>query len=150
MFGPEKRTPVALRRLKLTMHEYLRTEDCKIISRMMKDSKSQAEIARTIGSSKGTISKELNRSSGKRSYRPRPRRFRRKHSKPAQKSVITESLPDQIIVRLESEHSPEQISGGLALTGQQVSTSTIYRHLREDKKASGQLHLNLRINGHRR
>ena len=68
----------------------------------------------------------------------------------ARKSVITESLANQIIVRLESKHSPEQISGGLALTGQRVSTSTIYRHLREDKKAGGQLHLNLRINGHRR
>ncbi len=74
----------------------------------------------------------------------------RKHSKPAQKSLITESLADQIILRLESERSPEQISGGLALTGQQVITSRIYRHLKEDNKASGQLHLNLRINGHRR
>ncbi len=64
--------------------------------------------------------------------------------------MITESLADQIIVRLESKHSPEQISGGFALTGQQVSTSTIYRHLGGDKKAGGQLHLNLRINGHRR
>ena len=64
--------------------------------------------------------------------------------------MITESLADQIIGWLESKHSPEQISGGLALTGQQVSTSPIYRHLREDKKAGGQLHLNLRINSHRR
>ena len=64
--------------------------------------------------------------------------------------MITECLADQIIVRLESEHSPKQISGGLALTGQQVSTSTIYQHLREDKKASRQLLLNLRINSHRR
>ena len=74
----------------------------------------------------------------------------RKHSKPAQKSLITESLADQIILRLESERSPEQISGGLALTGQQVITSRIYRHLKKGNKASGQLHLNLRINGHRR
>jgi|GEM_PF-6394409 len=56
----------------------------------------------------------------------------------------------QIIVRLEAKHSPEQICGGLALTGQQVSNSKIYRHLHEDRKAGGELHLNLRINGHRR
>ena len=64
--------------------------------------------------------------------------------------MITECLAGQIIVRLEAKHSPEQISGGLALTGQQVSTSTIYKHIGRDKAAGGQLHLNLRLNGRRR
>jgi len=120
---------------------------------MKKDNKSQAEIARTIGFSQGTISKELKRNSGQRGYRPKQaqaKALERRESKRPRKSVITESLADQIIVRLEAKHSPEQICGGLALTGQQVSTSTIYRHLRQDRKAGGQLHLNLRINGHRR
>jgi len=49
---------------------HLRTEDRKIISRMKKDNKSQAEIARTIGFSQGTISKELKRNSGWRDYLP--------------------------------------------------------------------------------
>lgn len=132
---------------------HLRTEDRKIISRMKKDNKSQTEIARTIGFSQGTISKELKRNSGLRGYRPKQaqaKALERKESKPPRKSVITESLAAQIIVRLEAKHSPEQICGGLALTGQQVSTSTIYRHLLQDKKAGGKLHLNLRINGHRR
>ena len=51
MFRTGGRTLVALRRLKLTMPEnirHLRTEDRKIISRMMKDNKPQTEIARTI------------------------------------------------------------------------------------------------------
>ncbi len=58
MFGTEGRTPIALRRLKLTMPEnirHLRTEDRKIISRMMKDNKPKTEIARTIRFSLGTI-----------------------------------------------------------------------------------------------
>jgi transposase, IS30 family len=132
---------------------HLRTEDRKIISRMKKDNKSQAEIARTIGFSQGTISKELKRNSGQRGYRPKQAQAKaheRKITKPPRRSVITESLAGQIIVRLEAKHSPEQISGGLALTNQRVSASTIYRHILRDKRAGGYLHLNLRINGRRR
>ena len=132
---------------------YLRTEDRKIIARMMKANKSQTEIASTIGFSQGTISKEISRNSGKRGYRPeqaQAKAHERKVSKQPRGSVITECLAGQIIVRLEAKHSPEQISGGLALTGQQVSTSTIYKHIGRDKAAGGQLHLNLRINGRRR
>lgn len=132
---------------------HLRTEDRKIISRMMKENKPQTEIARTLGFSQGTISKELSRNSGQRGYFPKQAQtmaHERKLSKQARSSVITESLADQILVRLEAKHSPEQISGGLALTGQQVSTSAIYKHIGKDKRSGGQLHLNLRINGRRR
>jgi len=132
---------------------HLRTEDRKIIYRMMKDNKSQTEVARTLGFSQGTISKELRRNSGRRGYRPKQaqaKALERKISKQARWRVITGDLADQIVVRLEAKHSPEQISGGLALTGQCVSTSAIYEHIGRDKKAGGGLHLNLRINGRRR
>lgn len=132
---------------------HLRTEDRKIIARMKKDKKPQTEIARTIGFSQSAISKELARNSGKRGYRPKQaqaKALERKNSKRARGSVITEDLAGQIIVRLEAKHSPEQISGALALTGQRVSTSTIYNHISQDKRSGGQLHLNLRINGRRR
>ena len=97
---------------------HLRTEDRKIISRMKKDNKSQAEIARTIGFSQGTISKELKRNSGRRGYRPKQaqaKALERKKSKQPRKSVITESLASQIIVRLEAKHSaklPLPVAGG--------------------------------------
>lgn len=132
---------------------HLRTEDRKIIARMKKDKKTQTEIARTIGFSQSAISKELARNSGKRGYRAKQaqaKALERKNSKQARSSVITEELADQIIVRLEAKHSPEQISGALALTGQRVSTSTIYNHIGQDKRSGGHLHLNLRINGRRR
>ena len=132
---------------------HLRTEDRKIIYLMMKDNKSQTEVARTLGFSQGTISKELKRNSGQRGYRPKQaqaKAFERKISKPARLRVITGNMEDQIVVRLEAKHSPEQISCGLALTGQSVSTSAIYGHIGRDKKAGGDLHLNLRINSRRR
>jgi IS30 family transposase len=132
---------------------HLREEDRKIIARMKKAKKSQTEIALTIGFSQGSVSKEISRNSGKKGYRPKQaqaKALERKNSKRARSSVITEDLADQIIVRLESKHSPEQISGALALTGQRVSTSAIYDHIGQDKKSGGQLYLNLRINGRRR
>jgi IS30 family transposase len=132
---------------------HLRQEDRKIIARMKKAKKSQTEIALTIGFSQGSVSKEISRNSGKKGYRPKQaqaKALERKNSKRARSSVITEDLADQIIVRLESKHSPEQISGALALTGQRVSTSAIYDHIGQDKKSGGQLYLNLRINGRRR
>jgi len=132
---------------------HLRTEDRKIIHRMLKDKKSQTEIAGTLGFSQGSISKEIRRNSGKRGYRPKQAQAKadeRKSSKKARSSVITEDLADRIIIRLEAKHSPEQISGSLALDGERVSTSTIYRHVLEDKRWGGSLHLNLRINGRRR
>jgi IS30 family transposase len=132
---------------------HLRTEDRKIIARMKKDKKPQAEIARTIGFSQGTISKELSRNSGKRGYLPKQAQTKahdRKISKRARNSVVTAELAGQIIVRLEAKHSPEQISGALARSGQRISTSALYHHIGLDKKAGGHLHLNLRINGRRR
>jgi IS30 family transposase len=132
---------------------HLRTEDRKIIYRMLKDKKPQTEIARTLGFSQGSISKEIRRNSGKKGYRPKQAQAKaeeRKRSKKPRSSVITEDLAEQIIDRLESKHSPEQISGAMALSGEKVSTGTIYRHILEDKRAGGQLHLNLRINGRRR
>ena len=71
------------------------------------------------------------------------------HKRP-RKSVITEEIAAQVIVRLESKHSPEQISGALALSGVTVSMKTIYTHIYSDKLVGGLLHLNLRINGRHR
>lgn len=132
---------------------HLRTEDRKIIARMKKAKKSQNEIAMTIGFSQGTISKEISRNSGKRGYRPKQAQAKaheRKITKRARSSVVTAELAEQIIVRLEAKHSPEQISGALARTGQHISTSALYHHIGLDKKSGGHLYLNLRINGRRR
>ena len=132
---------------------HLRTEDRKIIRRMLKDKKSQTEIARVLGFSQSSISKEIRRNSGRRGYRPKQAQAKaeeRKATKKPRLSVITEDLAGEIILGLESKHSPEQVSGSLSLSGYNVSTSTIYRHILKDKKAGGGLHLNLRINGRRR
>jgi IS30 family transposase len=47
----------------------------------------------------------------------------------------------------KKQWSPEQIAGILAANGASVSHTTIYRHIRRDRIAGGQLYKNLRHRG---
>jgi len=132
---------------------HLRAEDRKIIHRMSKDKNSQTEIARLLGFSQGTISKELKRNTGGNGYRPKQaqaKALERKQSKQPRSRRIIAALEVLVSTRLHSKHSPQQISCFLTLTGQHVSTSTIYNHVYRDKQAGGCLYRSLRINGRRR
>ena len=131
---------------------HLREEDRKIISMMSKEEYTQTEIARIIGCHQSTISKELSRNRGLRGYRPKQAQkmaFERKNGKEARGRVIVGDCEFEVIVRLESKHSPEQISGALG-GGGTVSTSAVYNYVYEDKRNGGLLYMNLRINGKRR
>lgn len=132
----------------------LRSEDRGVIYRMNQAGKSQTAIAEAIGFSQGTVSKELSRNRGLRGYRPRQAQGMadgRKGSKMARGRALEGTLLMEVEWRLGRRHSPEQISGALRREGLgEVSHETIYTHIREDRKAGGQLYKNLRINGRRR
>lgn len=114
---------------------------------------SQAEMARRLGRSKSTVSRELRRNTGpsgrytavnaQRSYgiRREPCRPAPKLALPALRSVVEEGL--------RKEWSPEQIADTLALEfpedkAMHVSHETIYGHVYADKKRGGTLHKGLR------
>jgi IS30 family transposase len=59
-------------------------------------------------------------------------------------------IKDEVEARLRIKHSPDQISKSLVLRDLYVSHETIYQHIANDRKAGGDLSLNLRINGRRR
>ena len=113
----------------------------------------QKAIAKAIGRSQGTVSKELRRNRGQRGYRPlqadRLARERQagKRSRP---KVVVGVVKEEVEARLRIKHSPEQISNALTLSGLKVSHEAIYQHIARDKKAGGDLASNLRINGKRR
>ena len=116
--------------------------------------KSQREIAEAIGFSQGTVSKELSRNRGLRGYRPaQAQRLSegRRDGKRARGHALEGEVLIEVERRLRLHHSPEQISGALDVEGiAKVSHETIYRHVREDRKAGGKLFQFLRINGKRR
>lgn len=134
-------------------YRHLRAIDRGVIYRLKKAGKTQNEIAHALGVSQGTISKELQRNSGKKGYREKQSQKladERKVLKPSRSSVIIGELKEEVISRLKLKHSPEQVSIGLKRLGQSVSHETIYNFITADRKAGGSLYRELRINSKRR
>ena len=119
------------------------------IYRMRKDKKTQAEIARAIGVSQATLSKELRKGCGKRGgYSPKiAQEFadeaKRRSHKPlkfdaAMQSFIREKME-------KSQWSPEQIKGHCdANQLEMVSVEWIYHFIRKDKASGGDLYKHCR------
>ena len=128
-------------------------ESRKVIANMKQAGKTQSEIAQAIGFSQSAISKELSRNHGERGYRPAQaerlakERTSQKRTRP---KVMVGIIKDEVEARLRIKHSPDQISKSLALIDLKVSHETIYQYIAADRKAGGDLSLNLRINGRRR
>ena len=131
----------------------LRAEDRNVLHNLRKGGSTQKAIAVAIGCSQGTVSKELSRNRGKSVYRPDEASRLAKERRRAKKlraAVVVGPVKAEVEARLRLRHSPEQISGKLAMRGVAVSHESVYKHVERDKKAGGDLWKNLRINGRRR
>ena len=105
----------------------------------------KGKIATTIGVSRSTISRELNRNSGKRGYRPNQahgKALARREKK--SKLRISEAVWALVEKTLREDWSPEQVSGKLKASGISVSHERIYQHVYADKRAGGTLWAHLR------
>lgn len=104
------------------------------------------QVARILGRSPSTISRELSRNSGGHSYRARQAQCladERRFTPAVWK--FTGDLVRQVENLLRQQWSPEQISGWLKLQGMpSVSHERIYRHVYEDAHNGGDLWKNLR------
>ena len=128
-------------------------ESRKVIANMKQAGKTHSEIAQAIGFSQSAISNELSSNHGERGYRPaQAERLakERKSRKRTRPKVMVGIIKDEVEARLRIKHSPDQISKSLALMDLKVSHETIYQYIAADRKAGGDLSLNLRINGRRR
>src|SRR5438270_7369835 len=107
------------------------------ISRGIARGESARAIGRTLGRSHTTVSREINRCGGRRSYRAHAAEraaWRRARRPRATKLELCPVLRERVIERLGQDHSPQQISGWLGLSypdndEMQVSHETIYRAL---------------------
>jgi IS30 family transposase len=113
---------------------------------------SMRQIAKILGVSPSTISREIKRNSGQRGYRIKQAdsdaRTRRSQASQTPKKM-TNGFVVHLDAMLRNDWSPEQISGRLANEGVLVSHETIYRHIWANKRAGGKLYTHLRHRGKR-
>ncbi|MFR9575530.1 MAG: IS30 family transposase [Rikenellaceae bacterium] len=132
--------------------KHLTAEQRYTIFAMLQEEYLQNEIAKVIGVSKSTISRELKRNCDKRSGKynsdlaHRKAQGRKKGKLHAQK--LTYKMCKRIRKLLKRGFSPEQIAGRERLEGHEmVSHETIYRWIWLDKRRGGDLHKFLRRQG---
>ena len=113
---------------------------------------SQAAIAAQLNVHPSTISRELQRNTGLRGYRPKQaHRLACARKVQASCSRISQSTWKSVDAMLEQDWSPEQISGYLKVSGDpSVSPEWIYQHVYADKRQGGSLHTHLRCQKKRR
>ena len=102
---------------------------------------SRAEIARSLGRSASTVSRELKRNTGPRGYRPKQaqRLGDYRHAARRRGVRLTEAVQSHIVEKLKEDWSPEQISGRMRLEGgASVSPETIHRFVWRDKRDGGE------------
>ena len=122
------------------------------ISLMLQEGKSRKDIAKAIGVSTSTISRELRKNcdlrNGVYNYELAQRKYETRLKFRGRKPVFTKEMKNTVISLLEEGYSPEQIKGRSNVEGfAMVSHETIYRWIWDDKRKKGTLYLNLRRRG---
>jgi IS30 family transposase len=122
-----------------------------MISKLRKSGQSVSEIAQLMDRHRSTIYREYQRNSTQvrscLTYCPSKAQERRngRLRRSRRGSHHSEEQYARVAVLLKEQWSPEQISGTLAAQGEfKISYQTIYRHIRRDWRAGGDLYLELR------
>ena len=114
---------------------------------------SVSDIAKKVKRHRSTISREIRRNSGERSYHTEQadRKARERRSAASrQAKKMTVELKEEVIKGIKKQWSPEQISGRFKEEGTySISTESIYKLIRADKEAGGELFKHLRHRGKR-
>ncbi|MCH3980424.1 MAG: IS30 family transposase [Prevotella sp.] len=119
------------------MYKQLTSEQRYTISVLLQRKCTKNEIAKAIGVSNSTITRELKRNSSTRGVykwdKAQRQAEKRKHQVPGNRSVkpLVRDMAIDLLKRYQ--WSPEQISGYLARKGYKISHETIYAIIRKDK-----------------
>ena len=128
-------------------YQQLTLEERTMIYGFCKVDYSISEIAKELGRHKSTISREIQRNTGQRGYRPKQAdEMSILRKKSAYKAVKwTSETENEVRNKLKAKWSPEQISAWLkkckSIT---ISHQRIYQFIEEDKMSGGNLYRNLR------
>lgn len=133
---------------------HLSYEQRYTIEVLLRDKKSKPEIAKILSIDKSVLYRELTRNADERSGLYKAKLAQQKYEKRLfEKPKYCKSTPElreEIILLLEQDYSPEQITGFMKKNNQEtLSHETIYQMIWGDKKAKGTLHKHLRRKGRR-
>ena len=108
---------------------------------LMKDGKTQSQIAQLLNRYKSTVSREIGRNTGLKGYRPKQACLLAEARSLGSRNAARISPVDwaETIDYLEQKWSPEQIANHIG-----ISHETIYRHVYANKAAGGSLYQQLR------
>ena len=137
----------------MNCYKQLTHEERYIIRALLKEGFIKNEIARHLGRSPSSISREINRNSGAKGYRPKQANdkatYRRKNSFKSKR--FTPEIQLLVDKYIHLDWSPEQISNYLQLEHcMSISTETIYQYVKSDKLKGGSLHTHLRQSSRKR
>ena len=129
-------------------YKRLSLEERHYIDIELKKKSSMNAIAKALGRRQGTISKEIQRNTGKRGYRYKQANslaLRRLASKLVPTKMTADTLVDIEYMLINNQWSPEQIAGRLKIEkGISLHHETIYRYVIADKENGGTLYKHLR------
>ena len=131
---------------------HLTSDNRTVIKTLLQENNNYSYIADFIGVHRPAICREIKRNSGLKGYRVKQatRKALARKEKPRYKKHGRQ-VNVFIIEMLNTEYSPEQISGiSLRRIGVSISAETIYKFVIDDKQRGGRLYKKLRINGKRR
>ena len=134
-------------------HQQLTQEQRYHIAALQKAGYSQTNIAKEVGVHKSTITRELQRNSGQRGYRPKQAHAlaQSRQRDRARTPRIAPETWEMVETHLRQEWSPEQISGWLQRQHKlRVSHERIYQYIYDDKWSGGTLYRHLRCQKQRR
>ena len=141
---------ISQRLIKFALHMYkqLTREQRYTIYILLQKKTSKKEIAEAINVHPSTITRELARNSGtngKYNWETAEQNAKyHKKRKPGNHAVKSDVKEKALKYLKEEQWSPVQISGYLAKNNQYISHETIYRIIRRDKAAGGDLYKNCR------
>ena len=109
----------------------------------------QKNIAKAINVDLSTIYRELKRNSGSRNHYNREtaeaNARRKKRRTPGYRRISQEVREEALRLLKEKQWSLEQIFGYLAKEGKRISTESICRIIRKDKKEGGSLYIGIAV-----
>jgi len=115
-------------------HKQIGNEDYGCISRMLRAEYSYSEIARTINKNVGSVSRHVRENGGRDRYDikevKRKKRYKRIEAMDCIR-ILKGSLLRSVTKLLKEHLSPEQIEGVLKKKGKLISSTTIYRYIKE-------------------